>query len=80
MGRYLDTQPKKNSGPRIEKLSGLTPEVVRNLNIQGIPDKDYDPSPSYVGKKKKHWKRVGIWKGPTDMREIKKGRANGRSS
>ena len=71
MGRYLDTQPKKNSGPRIEKSSGLTPEVVRNLNIQGIPDKDYDPSPSYVGKRK-HWKRVGIWKGPTDMREIKR--------
>ncbi len=68
---------KKNSGPRIEKSSGLTPEVVKNLNIQGIPDKDigimYDPNPSYVGKKKKHWKRVGIWQGPTNMREIKKG-------
>ncbi|MCU5322193.1 hypothetical protein PDK16_20730 [Bacillus cereus] len=78
LGRYLDTQPKKNSGPRIEKSSGLTPEVVRNLNIQGIPDKDigimYNLSPSYVGKKKKQWKRVGIWKGPTDMREIKKAR------
>ena len=71
MGRYLDTQPKKNSGPRIEKSSGLTPEVVRNLNIQGIPDKDYDPSPR-MSEKEKHWKRVGIWKGPTDMREIKR--------
>ena len=40
LGRYLDTQPKKNGGPRIEKSSGLTPEVVRNLNMQGIPDKD----------------------------------------
>ncbi|KYP99921.1 MULTISPECIES: hypothetical protein [Bacillus cereus group] len=40
----------------------------------------YDPNPSYVGKKKKHWKRVGIWQGPTNMREIKKDRANGRSS
>ncbi|BCC29742.1 hypothetical protein BCM0100_2468 [Bacillus cereus] len=53
----MDTQLKKNSGPRIEKSSGLTPGVVRNLNIQGIPDKDigimYDPSPSYVGKKEK---------------------------
>lgn len=72
----MDTQPKKKSGPRVEKWSSLTPEVVRNLNIQGIPDKDigimYDPSSSYVGKKKKHWKRVGIWKDPTDMREIKR--------
>ena len=71
----MDTQPKKNSGPRIEKSSGLTPEVVRNLNIQGIPDKDigimYNLSPSYVGKRKQ-WKRVRIWKGPTDMREIKR--------
>ncbi|ACO28372.1 conserved hypothetical protein [Bacillus cereus 03BB102] len=37
-------------------------------------------APRMSEKKKKHWKRVGIWKGPTDMREIKKGRANGRSS
>ncbi|WP_247603390.1 hypothetical protein [Bacillus cereus] len=77
----MDTQPKKNSGPRIEKSSGLTPEVVRNLDIQGIPDKDigimYDLSPSYVGKNQKQWKRAGIWKGPTDMRKIKRGGANG---
>ena len=71
MGRYLDTQPKKNSGPRIEKSSGLTPEVVRNLNIQGIPDKDYDPSPSYVGKRKT-LETSGDLEGPTDMSEIKR--------
>lgn len=80
LGRYFDTQPKKNGGPRMEKSSGLTPEVVRNLNIQGISDKDigimYDLSPSYVGKKKKQWKRAGMWKGPTDMREIKRGGEN----
>ena len=81
LGRYFDTQLKKNGGPRREASSGLTPEVVRNLNIQGIPDKDisimYELSLSYVGKKKKQWKRAGIWKGPTDMREIKRGGANG---
>ena len=33
-----------------------------------------------MSEKEKHWKRVGIWKGPTDMSEIKRGRANGRSS
>ncbi|WP_257133331.1 hypothetical protein [Bacillus wiedmannii] len=78
LGRYFDTQPKKNGGPRKGAPSGLTPEVVMNLNKQGIPDKDigimYELSPSYVGKKKKQWKRAGIWKGPTDMREIKKAR------
>ena len=81
LDRYFDTQPKKNGGPRREVSSGLTPEVVRYLNIQGIPDKDigimYELSPSYVGKKKKQWKRAGIWKGPTDMREIKRGGENG---
>ena len=25
-----------------------------------------------MSEKRKHWKRVGIWKGPTDMREIKR--------
>ncbi|WP_243870748.1 hypothetical protein [Bacillus albus] len=73
--KYFDTQPK---GPTQEAPNGLTPEVFRNLNIQGIPDKDigimYNLSPSYVAKKKKQWKRAGIWKGPTDMREIKKAR------
>lgn len=80
LGRYFDTQPKKNGGPRRGAPSGLTPEVVRNLNIRGIRDKDigimYDLSPSYVGKKKKQWKQAGIWEGPTDMREIKIGGAN----
>ena len=74
LGRYFDTQSKKNGGPRREVPSGLTPEAVRNLNIQDIPD--YNLSPSYIEKKKKQWKRAGIWKGPTDMREIKRGGAN----
>lgn len=60
--------------------SGLAPEVVGNLNIQHIPDNDigimYDLIPSYVGKKKIQWKQAGIWKGPTDIREIKKDEAN----
>ncbi|MDM5239081.1 hypothetical protein QUF83_23885 [Bacillus cereus] len=78
LGRYLDTQPKKNGGQRKRVPVGLTPEIVRNLNMQGIPDKDisimYARSPSYVGKMKKQWKQNGIWKGPTDTREIKKAR------
>lgn len=36
----------------------------------------YDLIPSYVGKKKIQWKQAGIWKGPTDMREIKRDEAN----
>lgn len=48
--------------------------------MQGILDKDigimYDLSPSYVWKKKIQLKPMGIWKGPTDMREIKRGEAN----
>lgn len=50
--------------------SGLTPEAVRNLNIQDMP-----VAPRISGKEKQ-WKRAGIWKGPTDMREIKRGGAN----
>ncbi|MCC2380963.1 hypothetical protein LKM00_26560 [Bacillus wiedmannii] len=77
LGRYFDTQPKKNGGPRREAPSGLTPEVVRNLNVQGIPDTEisimYERSFTYVGKHKKKWEREGKWTGPTNMREIKKG-------
>ncbi|PFQ19918.1 hypothetical protein COK16_27880 [Bacillus cereus] len=72
MGRYLDTQPKKNGGPRKKIRVGLTPEIVRDLNQQGISDKEisimYDRSFTYVGK----WESEGKWQGPTDMREIKK--------
>ena len=32
LGRYLDTQPKKNGGPRKRIPVGLTPEIVRGLN------------------------------------------------
>ncbi|HFK1705822.1 hypothetical protein AB1I80_10750 [Bacillus paranthracis] len=76
LGRYLDTQPKKNGGPRKRIPVGLTPEIVRGLNQKGIPDKEisimYDRSFTYVGKLKKKWESEGKWKGPTDMREIKK--------
>ncbi|PGS57321.1 zinc-finger domain-containing protein [Bacillus cereus] len=77
LGRYLDTQPKKNGGPRKRTPIGLTPEIVRGLNIQGIPDTEisimYERSFTYVGKLKKKWELEGKWKGPTKMREIKKG-------
>lgn len=76
LGRYLDTQPKKNGGPRKRAPIGLTPEIVRGLNIQGIPDTEisimYERSFTYVGKLKKKWESEGKWKGPTNMRVIKK--------
>ncbi|MEI3893124.1 MULTISPECIES: hypothetical protein [unclassified Bacillus (in: firmicutes)] len=62
MSRYLDTQSKKTDELRKGAPSGLTPEVVRKFNRQGIPDKDidimYDLSPSYVGKRKNGNERV----------------------
>ncbi|PFA47982.1 hypothetical protein CN391_24805 [Bacillus anthracis] len=76
LGRYLDTQPKKNGGLRKRAPIGLTPEIVRGLNIQGIPDTEisimYECSFTYVGKLKKKWESEGKWKGPTNMRVIKK--------
>ncbi len=33
----------------------------------------YDHRFTYVGNLKKKWESEGKWKGPTDMREIKKG-------
>lgn len=66
LGRYFDTQPKKNGGPRKGMPSGLTPEVVRNLNIQGIPDKDigimYELSPRMSGKRKNNGNERGFGK------------------
>lgn len=60
--------------------TGLTPEIVRNMNKQGIPDKEisimYDRSFTYVGKLKKKWGLEGKWTGPTDMREIKRSGEN----
>ncbi|MEW9203859.1 hypothetical protein ACQGSH_18025 [Bacillus wiedmannii] len=45
--------------------------------MQGIPDKDigimYDLSPCMSGKRKKQYMQAGVWKGPTDIRQIKKG-------
>ncbi|SCM94454.1 Uncharacterized protein BWINRASL_02133 [Bacillus mycoides] len=80
LGRYLDTEPKDRGGKRKDIPIGLTPERVRELNQQGIPDKDisimYDRSPSYVGKMKQQWKQAGVWEGPTLMREIKRSGEN----
>ncbi|PFC69923.1 hypothetical protein CN290_28505 [Bacillus cereus] len=80
LGRYFDTQPKKNGGPRKRVPAGLTPEIVRGLNQQGIPDKKisimYDRSFTYVGKLKKKWESEGKWTWPTNMREIKRGGTN----
>lgn len=59
--------------------SGLVPEIVSNLNMQGIPDKDigimYDLSPSYVGKKYNGNKRVSgkgllIWEKSKGMKRM----------
>ncbi|AFU12928.1 group-specific protein [Bacillus thuringiensis MC28] len=76
LGRYLDIQPKKNGGPRKRVPVGLTPEIVRDLNQQGISDKEisimYDRSFTYVGKLKKQWESEGKWTGATDMREMKR--------
>lgn len=77
LGRYLDTYLKDRGGRRKKIPTGLTPERVRELNIQGIADKRigimYDRSPNYVSKLKKRWKEQGQWEGPTDMREVKRG-------
>jgi len=74
LGRYFDAQPKKSGGPRKRIPVGLTPEIVRGLNQQGIPDMKisimYNLNFTYVGKLKKKWEREGKWKGPTNMREI----------
>ncbi len=80
LGRYFDTEPRKKGGPKRDIPIGLTPEVVRNLNKQGIPDRDisimYDRSVTYVGKLKKKWEKEGEWKGPTLMWEIKRSGEN----
>ncbi|WP_410982453.1 hypothetical protein [Bacillus cereus] len=80
LGRYLDTYPKDRGGKRKDIPVGLTPERVRELNLQGIADKRigimYDRSPNYVSKLKKKWKEQGVWEGPTDMREVKRGGEN----
>ncbi|HFU7086076.1 TPA: hypothetical protein ACGN8S_001079 [Bacillus cereus] len=58
LGRYFDTQPKKNGGPRREVPSGLTPEAVRNLNIQDMP-----VAPRISGKRKSNGKERVFGKG-----------------
>ncbi|MEW4154556.1 helix-turn-helix domain-containing protein, partial [Bacillus thuringiensis] len=44
---------------------------VRELNDQGIPDKEisilFERSPSYVGKVKNRWRKQGLWQGPNRM-------------
>jgi transposase len=56
-------------GPKKNVPAGLTPEVVRKLNEEGIPDKDisimFDRSISYVSRLKKQWQKEGIWVGTT---------------
>ncbi|PRT05162.1 hypothetical protein C6356_18045 [Bacillus wiedmannii] len=46
------------------------------MNQKEIPDKEisimYDCRFTYVGKLKKKWESEGKWKGPTDMRGIKR--------
>ncbi|MEN1936019.1 hypothetical protein AAIE21_10435 [Paenibacillus sp. 102] len=77
LGRYFDTESKERGGKRKNIPIGLTPEWVRELNLQGIADKRigimYERSPNYVSKLKKRWKERGQWEGPTDMREVKRG-------
>ncbi|MFB5555880.1 hypothetical protein ACE41A_13340 [Bacillus cytotoxicus] len=79
LGRYLDPTPKKR-GRQMRTPTGLTPERVRELNLQGIADRTigimYDRSPNYVNKLKQRWKKQGLWEGPTNMWKIRKGKGN----
>ncbi|CAM4391263.1 hypothetical protein BAMA_15505 [Bacillus manliponensis] len=67
LGRYFDTDSKGRGGRKKDIPEGLTPEKVRQMNEQGIPDKDisfmFDRSISYVSKLKKYWQKQGLWKG-----------------
>ncbi|PEZ22454.1 hypothetical protein CN345_28970 [Bacillus thuringiensis] len=67
---------------------GLTPARVRELNEQGIPDKEisimFERSPSYVWKVKNRWRKQGLWQGPNQVPKKsskpkgKSGNGNGR--
>ena len=59
----ISIQSRKERWAEKRVPSGLTPEIVRDLNKQGIPDKEisimYDRSFTYVGKLKKKWESEG---------------------
>ncbi|ERH99704.1 hypothetical protein BTCBT_004213 [Bacillus thuringiensis T01-328] len=61
LGRYFDTEPRSRGGKTGNMPDGLTPARVRELNDQGIPDKEisimFERSPSYVGKVKNRWRK-----------------------
>ncbi|MGR5979712.1 helix-turn-helix domain-containing protein [Bacillus cereus] len=67
MGRYFDTEPRQSGGKPGNILDGLTPARVRELNKQGIPDKEisimFERSPFYVSKLKNKWRKQGVWEG-----------------
>ncbi|ARP60883.1 hypothetical protein BK764_26240 [Bacillus thuringiensis serovar israelensis] len=71
MGRYFDTEPRSRGGKTGNMPDGLTPARVRELNDQGIPDKEisimFERSPSYVGKVKNRWRKQGLWQGPNQV-------------
>ncbi|MEN3132948.1 helix-turn-helix domain-containing protein [Bacillus albus] len=88
LGRYFDTEPRERGGNPGNIPDGLTPARVRELNDQGIPDKDisimFHRSPSYVYKLKKRWRAQGLWQGPNKVKKEpskrKRGRRNGEGS
>ncbi|MED2777783.1 hypothetical protein P4276_31585, partial [Bacillus thuringiensis] len=71
LGRYFDTEPRERGGRSGNIPDGLTPARVRELNDQGIPDKEisimFERSPSYVGKVKNRWRKQGLWQGTNRM-------------
>ncbi|PYE87783.1 hypothetical protein ATL10_10627 [Bacillus sp. 196mf] len=71
MGRYFDTEPRQRAGKPGNIPDGLTLARVRELNDQGIPDKEisimFERSPSYVGKVKNRWRKQGLWQGPNQV-------------
>ncbi|PFT72418.1 hypothetical protein COK81_33330 [Bacillus thuringiensis] len=87
MGRYFDTEPRQRAGKPGNMPDGLTPDRVRELNKQGIPDKEisilFERSPSYVSKLKNKWRKQGVWEGPNrapkKSKKRKRGSGNGES-
>ncbi|MGG0259297.1 hypothetical protein ABEY48_05875 [Bacillus mycoides] len=84
LGRYFDTEPRQSGGKPGNILDGLTPARVRELNKQGIPDKEisimFERSPFYVSKLKNKWRKQGVWEGPNRApKKRKRGSGNGES-
>ncbi|MGG0187246.1 hypothetical protein [Bacillus rhizoplanae] len=69
LGRYFDSGERNRRGPKKNTPAGLTPEIVRKLNEQGIPDIEisimFERSGSYVSKLKRQWQKEGLWVGTT---------------